>query len=98
MDDDSDDGGVSGKHKLESASSAGDASARPRPAKRRRQDVSVTHVSGTVDLSENATHVSDTILEPSTSEAPIAPASAPGSDAESPILSTEQVAVLFWAR
>ena len=71
-----------------------DADGRSRPAKRRRQETLATRISETtnkVDLSEGTSHVSDTVNEPSATEAPILPASAAADDAESPTLSPQQV-------
>ena len=92
--DDSDEGDIPRKHRLDTSSFIGDGSSRPRLAKRRRPDASLTHVSDTADLTEDASHVSDTVLEPSATEAPITAAAAPSSDAESPALSSQQVVSL----
>ena len=73
----------------ESSSNAGPPS-RPRPSKRRKMEPSTTHVSDTADLSEDVDHISDTVLEPSATEAPIVPAALPTGEAESPNLSPQQ--------
>ena len=89
---DSDDGNDTGRTVKRSTSF--DASVRPRPAKRRRQEASMSRVSDTVaavDLSDSVSHVSDTVQEPTATEAPACPASAAAGEAESPTLSPQQV-------
>ncbi|DBA72022.1 TPA: hypothetical protein ACH3X2_14301 [Trebouxia sp. C0005] len=73
----------------ESPSNPGPPS-RPRASKRRKTDLSSTHVSDTVDPSEDVDHISDTVLEPSATEAPLAPAAVHTGEAESPTLSPQQ--------
>ena len=85
-DSDEDDQEVKGQ---DSSSKAGPPS-RPRPSKRRKTESSTTHVSDTADLSEEVDHISDTVLEPSATEAPVAPAALHTGEAESPSLSPQQ--------
>ncbi len=73
----------------ESSSNAGPPS-RPHPSKRRKAESSTTHVSDTADLSEGVDHISDTVLEPSATEAPVVPAALNTGEAESPTLSPQQ--------
>lgn len=86
-----DDSDESDQNKDSDGASYHSASARHRPAKRRRQDSSTTHVSDTVNISADVSHVSDTVLEPSATEAPIMPAATPSTEGESPTLSPQQV-------
>lgn len=75
------------------ASASKDAEGHNRPAKRQRQEPSsFRDTVNTVDLCE-LSHVSDTVQEPSVTEAPVHPAaaSAAADDAESPTLSPQQV-------
>ena len=75
------------------ASAIKDAEGHNRPAKRQRQEASsFRDTINTVDLCE-LSHVSDTVQEPSVTEAPVQPAaaSAAADDAESPTLSPQQV-------
>ena len=77
-------------------SSSFDAKSQSRPAKRQRHESSTSRVSdtlNTVDLSEGISHVSDTVREPTATEAPVQPASAANDDAESPTLSPQQVRI-----
>jgi hypothetical protein len=74
----------------ESSSNAGPPS-RPRPSKRRKTETSTTHVS---DTAESVSHISDTILEPSVTEAPVAPAALQSGEADSPTLSPQQARIL----
>ena len=73
----------------ESSSNAGPPS-RPHPTKRRKTESSTTHISDTADLSESVDHIGDTVLEPSATEAPVAPAALHTGEAESPTLSSQQ--------
>lgn len=90
---DSDDNDQPSKRKIDSALSVGDATSRPRPAKRRRNDPSLTHISDSVDLLGDASHVSDTVAEASASKATAGHPAGPPSDAESPTLSPQQVSL-----
>ena len=76
--------------KIQESSSIAGSPSRPRPSKRRKTESSTTHVSDTADLSEDVDHISDTVLEPSATEAPVAPAALHTGEAESPTLSTQQ--------
>lgn len=63
-----------------------------RPAKRQRQEPSSQwDMANRVDRCEGLSHVSDTVQEPSVTEAPVQPASASADDADSPTLSPQQV-------
>lgn len=73
-------------------SARNDATSYKRPAKRQRQEApSNRDTANAVDLCEGISHVSDTVQEPSVTEAPVQPASAAADDAESPTLSPQQV-------
>ena len=90
LDGDSDEGEHTSKDAIVSTSN--DAEGYSRPAKRQRQEPScdwVTDTVNTVDLCD-VSHVSETVQEPSVTEAPVQPASA-ADDAESPTLSPQQV-------
>lgn len=95
LDGDSDEG--EHQHTTRHSSSVHASSVDSRPAKRRKQEASTTHVTETTDLSESVSHVSDTVWEPSATEAPVLPAAAHAGEAESPTLSPQQACVSrFW--
>ena len=89
LDGDSDEGDHTTKEDL---SATKEAEGYGRPAKRQRQEASSQwDTANKVDLCEGLSHVSDTVQEPSVTEAPLQPASAAADDAESPTLSPQQV-------
>lgn len=89
LDDDSDE--CDHISKVERVSARDDTEGCGRPAKRQRQEPSSKWAHKAVPSSISVSHVSDTVQEPSTTEAPLQPGSAAADDAESPSLSPQQV-------
>ena len=89
LDGDSDEG----EHTIKKDVSAGrEAEGYGRPAKRqRREPSSQWDTTNEIDLCEGLSHVSDTVQEPSVTEAPVQPTSAAADGADSPTLSPQQV-------
>ncbi|KAL3131052.1 hypothetical protein ABBQ38_15563 [Trebouxia sp. C0009 RCD-2024] len=88
LDDDSDE--CDHISKVERVSARDDTEGCGRPAKRQRQEPSSKWAHKAVPSSISVSHVSDTVQEPSTTEAPLQPGSAAADDAESPSLSPQQ--------
>lgn len=89
LDGDSDEGDLTIK---DDVSAGKEAEGYGRPAKRQRQHpLSQWDTTNKVDLCEGLSHVSDTVQEPSVTEAPVQPASAAADGADSPTLSPQQV-------
>lgn len=89
LDGDSDEGDHISKD--ERVSERHDTEGYSRPAKRQRQEPSSNWVHNADPSSVSVSHVSDTVQEPSMTEAPLQPGFAAADDAESPSLSPQQV-------
>ena len=92
LDGDSDEGDHKDHTTKEDLSASKEAEGYGRPAKRQRQEsLSQWDTANGADLCDGLSHVSDTVQEPSVTEAPVQPASASADDADSPTLSPQQV-------